>query len=190
MSEVLQLTVDGSSPRRLGVPEAVFDAATSAAIEQRLAAARAEAFAEGEAAGRAAVHAEVEALRSFVAATATTVTDELHAQRDQATAIHLDLARRVAEAVLDRSVAPDADELLERIRSAVTALDVDEVQIRVHPDHHAHLSEVAEGAGFTWLPDPTLAPGDACIDGGTCGVDLRRGALVAAALDLLSEASS
>lgn len=184
------MTVDPTAPRRLGVPDAVFDPATTAAIEQRLAAARAESYAEGEAAGRAATRSEVEQLRDFVAAAASAATDELRAQRDQATAIHLDLARRVAEAVLDRCLAPEAEELLERVRAAIARLDGDDLQVRVHPDHHAQLLEHAAGQGFTWVADRTLAVGDARIDGETCGVDLRRGALVEAALELLCEGSA
>ncbi len=180
------MTVDGSTPRRLGVPDAVFDPATTAAIEHRLAVARADAYAEGEAAGRDAMRAEVEQLRGFVATAAAAATDELRTQRDEATAIHLDLARNLAEAVLGRCIAPEAEELLERVRTAIMRLDADDLQVRVHPDHHAQLSEHAAGQGFTWVADATLSIGDARIDGATCGVDLRRGALVEAALELLA----
>lgn len=189
MSEVLQLPVDGASPRRLGAPEAVFDAATTAVMERRLAAARAESYAEGEAAGRAAARAEVEHLRQTMASTAAAIDEELRSQRAELVAVHLDLASRVAEVVLDRCVPPEAIELLERVRAAAELVDVDDLQVRVHPDHAEQL-EALDGDGLVWLADPSLAPGEARIDGGTCGVDLRREALVAAALELLDEEGS
>lgn len=190
MSEVLQLTVDTGAPRRLGAPDPVFDPATAAAVERQLASARAEAHAEGEAAGRAAMQHELAQLHEVVTSAAQAVTEQLHAERSEATAVHLDLARRVAEVVLDRSPAPEALELLDRVRSAIDLLDLDDLHVRVHPDQLEELEELAGGAGLAWQPDPALQPGEARIDGAHSGVDLRRQALVDAALALLMEASA
>jgi flagellar biosynthesis/type III secretory pathway protein FliH len=189
LSEVLQLPVDGSNPRRLGVPEAVFDPATATAVERRIAAVRAEALAEGEAAGRAAARAEGERLRQVVASTSAAIREELAADRAQMLAVHLELARRVAEAVLDRCPCPEADALLDRVRAAVALVDADPLDVRVHPEHHAPLQDL-DVDGIAWIADPSLQPGEARIDGRTCGVDLRRAALVDAALQLLTEGTS
>ncbi len=189
MSDILRLDVDESDVRPLRTPAAVLDPATSAVVDQVVAAARAEAYAQGEAAGRAAAVAELGVVNEGIEASLQALHSALHEQRAETTAASLQLAEAVATAVLDRTPPAEATEIAARVREAISHLDPDELRVAVHPEDHALLAVDGLPQGAEWIADPSLARGEARIAGPYGGAELTRAALLQAALSVLGEAA-
>lgn len=188
MPEVLRLPV-ADAVHTLAAPSAVLDAATAAVVEAAVADARREAYARGEAAGRAAA----EAAASEVAAALATALDEVRAQlradRQAATAATIEVAERLAAAVLDAAPADEATVVLARLRAAIELLDDVPLEVHLAPATQALLADHLTGRlgdrRVTVVADPTLAPAEARIVGADGGAELTRRAMLAAAVELL-----
>jgi flagellar biosynthesis/type III secretory pathway protein FliH len=187
LSDILQLRVDDSVTRTLQIPGAVLDPSTQRVVDAAVASAREEAFADGVEAGVAMAADHIERAASAIVGALADVHTELIAQRDAATAASLDLARATASAVLDRTPPSEALELLDTIRDTVALLDADELSVRVNPDDQLVLGELPHIPGLTFVADPSVATGEATIDGRHGGADLTREALLDAALAALGE---
>jgi flagellar biosynthesis/type III secretory pathway protein FliH len=185
LPEVLRLEVPTGSVHALAAPSAVLDPLTRRLVDAEVARARDEARHEGEAAGRAAA---ADAAAGAVAAVRSAV-DEVHAQlaadRRAATAASLELALRLASAVLDATPPDPATVVLDRVREAVDLLDGDRLEVRVRPEHHAVLAAGLDDPRLEVVADPTLPPGGARLRGADGGAELTRSALLAAAAELL-----
>lgn len=184
MPEVLRLDVTDTTAV-LGAPAPVLDPATAAVVDQAAAEARRRGQREGEAAGRAAADRAVAGVVQAVAG----LQAELAAQRGEATRASLEVAVRLAEAVLDATPPPDALALLDRVREAVAGLDDDHLEVRCHPDDHALLTGdgvVLDAQRCTLVADRSLKPGEARIVGTYGGAELTRQALLAAAIEVLA----
>lgn len=189
MSEILHLELDTSATRTLRRPEAVLDPATAAVVDTAVAAARDEAHAQGREAGRREAAASLGQAATAVTGAIAALHEELRTQRDAATAASLDVARAAAGAVLGRTPPDDALEVLERVRAACALLDAEVLEVRLHPEDHAAIGELADDV-VRLVADAAVAPGEARIDGAFCSTDLRRAALLEAALTVLGEGSA
>lgn len=186
MSDILHLPVDRSSPRSLRSPDAVLDPATSAVVEQAVAAASAEAYARGRADGHRDALEDRDRLRSSIEAAIAAARADLAEHRDQTIAASLELAREVAAAVLDRTPPDDAVQLVERVRDTLSLLEANDLEVAVHPDDHGEVSEQMPAVGgVRWRPDATLGRGEAQIRTPYGGAVLTRAALLEAAMVVL-----
>lgn len=183
MPEVLRLDIADGAVSQLGAPTPVLDPATAAVVEAAVARAQAAARREGEQAGRAAVDQAV----AGVLAAVEGVRAEVAAQRADALRASLELAERLATAVLDATPPPDALAVLDRVREAAAGLDEDHLEVRLHPDDHAMLADAGVAdARLTLTADRSLQPGDARLVGAYGGAELTRQQLLAAATDVLA----
>lgn len=187
MSDILRLPVHDAAPRSLRQPDAVLDAATAAAVDRAIAAARDEAYANGRADGRAEASAHLEQLRQCIATTGDELRSELHSQRGDAVAANIELAQRLATAVLGRTPPDEPAQILERVRAALTFLDAEDIEVALHPDDHALLSTDDPPAGMRFIIGADLAPGDARVTIPNGGAELSRAALLDAAVAVLAE---
>lgn len=188
MPEVLRTEIVGA--QTLARPGAVLDPATAEVLAAEVAAAEARGHAAGEAAGRAAARAELDRAVAAVTDACRQVHDELREQRRTACATDLDLAAAVADAVLGRCPPDDALTVLDQVRDAVTMLDDDPLELRLHPDDLAALDGATLDPRLRLHADRTLAPGDATVRGDWGDADLRRTALTRAALAALAPADA
>jgi flagellar assembly protein FliH len=196
---------------RLGRPAVLGDEATEGAL-QRLAArsrdaARAQGYAAGWAEGRSvalaraelteqqragdreAAHAQAlaaqqcaaDALAKAADQYAGATTDLLDALADQA----VDLALRIAEAVLGREIQTATDPGGDALRRALTLVPpATPVIVRLHPEDRARLDlTVLDGRPVSFVDDPALGRGDAVVETESGVVD----ATVGAALDRVRE---
>ena len=189
MPEILHVTIDDTAVHRIGAPQATLDASTMAVLDARIAEATATAYADGEAAGRAASVAAAARTANAVEAAVGQVLAELAAQRGEATRLQLDVAAKLAEAVLGRVAPDDARTVLARVESAMALLDDPDLTLHLHPDDHAVLGERAI-PGVTLQADPGVAAGDARIVGAYAGAELTRTALLAAVVEALRDGES
>ncbi|WP_432572509.1 FliH/SctL family protein, partial [Kineococcus sp. SYSU DK005] len=111
----------------------------------------------------------------------------------------LELALDLAGAVLDREVSLMASPVHEAVRRALRPLDAQlPVTVRVHPDDLGALTgdgrseeglkdgdAGADAGRVSFLPDPTVTPGDAIARQGDTDVDAGLRASVARALEAL-----
>lgn len=185
MPEVLHTEVVGARPLRAPAPS--FDAVTRAALEAATAEAEARGRAAGEAAGRAAARAELADAADAVVGAVTALHAEVVAQREAALARDLDRVTAVVTAVLGQAPPATAALLAARLRDAVALLDDAALPVRLHPDDAAALADVLDDPRVTLRPDPTIARGDALIEGGWGRAELTRAAITRAVLDTLAE---
>lgn len=196
---------------RLGDTAVLGDAATETTLaslaDRTRAAARAEGYAAGWAEGRRrAMDASREAeatlahelaeqravlaaeQRSLVEALTTAVDScdaEFRRRYDELAEQALDLALRIAEAVLDREVETAREPGLDAMRRALAGVDpTTRVTVRLHPADLATLApEALTGRDATVVGDPTLDRGDAVAETDVAVVD----ATIAAALGRVRE---
>ncbi|MTV27345.1 hypothetical protein FTX61_18280 [Nitriliruptoraceae bacterium ZYF776] len=188
MPEILRTAVLGEQ-RTLGSPRPVLDPVTQRVVDEAVATAEARARAEGEAAGRAAASAALRDAADRVAAAVAELRAEVAAQRTTMVAASLELAEAAAGAVLGASPGPDARALLDRIREATDLLDDDRLELRVGEQDASALTGADLDPRVTLVADPRLAAGDVEVVGPWGRADLRREALVAAAVAVLADAS-
>lgn len=185
MSDILRLPV-ATAPRRLRSPEAVLDPTTAAVVDQAVAVARDDAYVRGCADGRATAQAELDQLRSSIEVAAAALREELDAQREEAVVASVELARTLANMVLERTPPDDASHVLSRVQTALALLDADEIEVALHPQDHAVLADEAAPPGVRWVADASLAPGDARMRTPFGGAELTRAALLDAAVAVLA----
>lgn len=190
MPEVLTVDVDAAATRSLGVDELAVDPATAGVIERAVADAREQARREGVAEGRAQAEQELRALGAAVRGAVDELRFELAAERERVATASLELARAAATAVLDRTPPDDALAVLQRLRAALDLLDDAPLTVRLHPDDHAVVADVAGDLDQVELvADPRLGRGEATVAGPSSGAQLTRTALLEAALAALAEES-
>ncbi len=187
--------------------DAVTEATLAALAEQTRDAARAQGYAAGWAQGRraaleGAAAAEAERAARHEADHARAMDGRLAAARALGQAVAgcqarvdqtcdeladrtVELALRVAEAVLGREVATAADPGADALRRALTEVPASvPVTVRMHPADRAGLdTEVLGERPVSFADDPSLARGDAVVETETGVVD----ATLAAALDRVRE---
>ena len=186
MPEVLRTEIVGA--HRLGSPAPSWDAATRVALDHEVAAAEQRAHAAGYAAG---VEEATAGLRDTVAAVVgavDAVRADLAEQRAVAIARDLHRVEAVVSAVLGTSPPPDAAVLAERLNDAVGRLDDPALPVWLHPDDLDALAPLLDDPRVTLAADPSLAPGEARIEGTWGRADLTRAAVTRAVLDALADA--
>ncbi|MFA9446415.1 hypothetical protein [Egicoccus sp. AB-alg6-2] len=182
MAELLRVAV-ADDVRTLAAPSPVLDPATAVVVEQAAAAARAQGRAEGEAAGRRTATDAAMQLGGRLDA----LLQELLTQRAAARAADLELAARLAAAVLDATPPTSALHLLDRVRDAAAVLDDDPLEVRLHPDDEAAIASAPRDPRLHLVADPSVAPGDAVLTGAWGGAELTRAAMLDAAVALHAE---
>lgn len=197
---------------RFGSDAVLGDDATEAALGSLVdaagGAARAQGYAMGWAEGRRAALARAEADRAerarvhdteHAGAVAEVVStadallraaDRLHAESrahlDALAGAAVDLALRLAEAVLDRELQVATDPGRDALRRALAALpEPGPVTVRLHPDDLAALGPDAVQDRVAVRADATLARGDAVAETGTCTVDATIAGALARAREVL-----
>ncbi|NAZ87419.1 FliH/SctL family protein [Kineococcus indalonis] len=179
----MRQAAEEAAAERLAARHAAQEAARAQAAAQAAALARAEA----------AVRSAADALRAERQPTVAALADTV-----------LELALDLAGAVLDREVSLMASPVHEAVQRALRPLDATlPVTVRVHPDDLAALTgdgrtgagatgeALKDGAGaadagrVSFLPDPTVTPGDAIARQGDTDVDAGLRASVARALEAL-----
>lgn len=125
-----------------------------------------------------------QALAALAAAT-DRLTHTLHRLADELSGEAVELALRIAEAVVGREVELAVDPGADALRRAMTEVPpVVPVLVRMHPADRALVDLTAFGErDITLVDDPTLAPGDALVETEDGVVD----ATVAAALARVRE---
>lgn len=184
MSRLLSAPDVGAAVRTLGTPDPALDAA----LQARLAQAAAEARALGHREGMAAAAGAAEQAAARVVAALTRADGELRAI---AAAADVDLALRIARAVLDREPRDGSMLLLERVREALARLDDERIAVHLHPRDavvlHEPLQRVATGLGTALdvVEDTTIDEGEALLAGRWARADLTRAAALEAVEALL-----
>jgi flagellar biosynthesis/type III secretory pathway protein FliH len=184
LSDVLRGTVVGGST--LVAPAPVWDAVTAQAIAAERDAAEARGHARGLAEGRAEAVGEIVRLGQALEAAFADLRAEVAAQREAAVAADLDVARAVIDEVLGTAPPTDALQLLERVREVAAMLDDPTLEVRLHPEDRAVLTGAALDPRLSLVADPTVARGEASVDGTWGRADLRRRALRDAAVAQLA----
>lgn len=167
---------------------------------------RAEGFEVGRAEGRAAGYEEgrAAAVADAVAAVRADTASALDALERAAgqlaaaeavsladvEAIVVDLALRIAEAVLDRELAVAADPGADALRRALALAPEDgHIVARLHPDDVATLGDLAElapGRHVELVADPAVSRGGAVVDVGAARIDARLSTALARVREVLS----
>jgi flagellar assembly protein FliH len=190
LPDVLRTHVAGAEVHRLRLPRPVLDPATSVVLDEAVERARAEAFEEGRAAGRAENSADLGRAATAVTGAVDALRAELATTRTEATRASLELARRIAVAVVDGTPPPEATEVLARVRDAIALLDDAPMRVQLSPGDADRLEGARLDGGVELIADPTLRPGEARIAGPCSGADLTRSALLDAAIELLGDEAS
>jgi flagellar biosynthesis/type III secretory pathway protein FliH len=178
-----------SQPRVLGAPDPVLDEATRSVVEQLCA----DAYQRGCADGAARASAQAEAAATSLIAVVQRVDAELHTVAARA---DIELALRIAAAVLDREPADDTVQLLGRIESAMAGIDDDPLVVHVSAKD---LEPIATGV-TAWsanhgtqvqvVADPAVAPGEARVSGRWGHADLTRQGAWEAVAGVLQEVAT
>jgi flagellar assembly protein FliH len=184
LSDVLRGTVVGGST--LVAPAPVWDAVTAQAIAAERDAAEARGHARGLAEGRAEAAGEIARLGQALELAFASLRAEVAAQREAAVTADLDVACAVIDEVLGTAPPTDALLLLDRVREVAAMLDDPTLEVRLHPDDQAVLAGAALDPRLSLVADPTVARGEASVDGTWGRADLRRRALRDAAFAQLT----
>ncbi len=131
---------------------------------------RQEALAAAERAASSAAQAQSEALSAWTQAVAAlqALRPALlqEAERELALVAAEVLARLVGEALVQPA------SLVARVGRLVRSLPVAATAVRLHPAMLAHIDQ-ADGAGWRWVADPTLGPGDCMVETAGGSLDAR-----------------
>jgi len=189
LPEILHRAAADETPRRLAVPTAMLDPATEQVVAERIAQAAEEAwrdgYEKGNTDGRAAVNATTTTLRTHLGQMLT----ELRSQREVATAVHIDVARSLATAVLGATPPDSANTVLTRIGDALALID-DTVTVYLHPDDAAAVGTAISDDNVTVATDSRLGLGEVRINGLHGGAQLTREQLLNAAAEAWSASGS
>jgi flagellar assembly protein FliH len=134
-----------------------------------------EGRAHGEFEARQAVEGRVAELVDRTERALVALRDEVDAGRANVSGEVVDLALRIAEAVVGRAI--DLDQVGGRdalIRALALAPDRGDLTARLHPEDAASIGDVAElvaGRELTVVSDPMLRRGDCVLDIGSTRVD-------------------
>jgi flagellar biosynthesis/type III secretory pathway protein FliH len=190
MTRLLSSPVIADAAHRIAPPTPVLDDAT----RDLLARVEAEAYARGRVDGQQeaadAAAATADRVAGAVGHALSEVRGLIAALEDQRRVSTLDLARRIATAVLGTEPQGDGRALLERIDQAVAALDHGPFVVAVSPADHEVVAaaglDVPSGSEIT--ADPTLRPGEARITGPWSRADLTHATVVDIVAPLLATA--
>ncbi len=192
MSRRLAGVAIADTPHRLEVPGLVLDERVHALLAEREAAAEARGRVAGrqEAAAAAAAAAErVAAAVAHALQEARQAWERLDLERRDAT---VDVARRLAAAVLAREPGPEGRVVLDRVVAATAALDHGPFRVLLGPADHAGVSRHADAlpAGCELALDESLCAGEARVIGPWSRVDLTAEALLDLAAEAIAEATT
>lgn len=139
------------------------------AAEQRVQQTREAGLREGEAAGRTQAMAQIQPVLDKMAQSIRDVSELRPRLRHEAETDVVKLALAIAKKILHRELSADPEALGALIRMAMEKIRTHElVRVRVHPQHHAAVQQVAArvtmGAQIEVLADPRLALGGAVIE--------------------------
>lgn len=181
MSRLLKRPAVAPSPRLLGAP----DAAPDPFVRERVQRAAAEAYERGVADGRrmgeeearGAAERAAERMAGAVREAGAVVLAELADLRSAQALADVELACRIAEAVVGHEPHDGGQALLERCREAIAALDDTPLTVHVNTEDAQLLAGALHTNGDVRLvEDASLAPGEARIRGSWGRADLTRDA--------------
>lgn len=186
MSRLLHAPAVGDAARRLDAPAPVLDQATRELLARTEADAFARGRAEGERAAQQATAAAAERAAQAMADAVSAVAVQLRADATARAADVVDVARRLAEAVLDHELTAGGTALLDRVRAAVDVLDHGPFTVHVAATDHGLLADHGHAlpAGTSVEVDDRLAPGEARITGPWSGADLTLDAVLGSLLEV------
>lgn len=181
MTRVLQAPTLTADAHRLAAPGRVLDDATRELLEHTRERAHAEGRAQGVQEAAEAADRAAERVTSAIAVALATCREELTAVHEQYARGILDLARRVAIAVIGEEPHDGGQALLDRLHAALGALDHGPFTLFVAAADEALVdrSRLDLPDGSCVEVDPALRPGEARIQGPWSEADLTRDTVVA-----------
>ena len=192
MTRLLSRPAIADAAHRIAPPAPVLDDAT----RDLLARVEAEAYARGRADGQQeavdAAAATADRAAGAVGHALSEVRALVAALEGQRRVSVLDLARRIATAVLGAEPQGDGRALLDRIDQAVAALDHGPFVVSVSPADRAVVAAASLDlpAGSEVAEDPALRPGEARITGPWSRADLTHATVVDIVAPLLATADT
>lgn len=193
MSRVLTAPVVTAEPRPLDSGTPRFDPEATAAIEQ----ARREAYARGHADGAASAvenaHREAARVLSALREQLEPLAEQLEAVRRARAEVDVELALAIAEAVVGVAPAPDAAELGNRLRDALSVLDEPHVTVRLHPDDEPLVRRLVAAieerglAELSLVSDTSVPPGEARVSGRWARANVGRQSALSAVRAMIGE---